>query len=887
MRKKIVHFLLVALLTTFCAANVVAQNVVKGKVVDAESNEPLIGASVMVEGTTQGVVTDLDGSFTLNVKSATKTLLFKYIGYRNLKMKIAQTKNVDLGVVKMEADAVALGDITITSSIAVQRKTPVAVSTVDPVFIEEKLGTQEFPEILKSTPGVYATKQSGGYGDSRINLRGFESANIAVMVNGIPMNDMEWGGVYWSNWAGLSDVTRSMQVQRGLGASKICAPSVGGSINVVTKTTDAVKGGSLQYGVGNDGYNKVGFSLSTGMNDKGWAYTILGTKTWGDGYVQGTAFNAYSWFVNLSKKINDSQTLSLTALGAPQWHNQRYDKLTIAEWEKQSQYGHRYNAIYGFDATGQQRTSSYNFYHKPQISLNHSWQINDKSSLSTSLYMSIGTGGGYSGQGKNKSSFYGATNGIPNTTYRRNDGTFDYESLMNANAASENGSLAAMSASMNNHIWYGLLSTYTRELTNSLSLQAGIDLRYYKGTHTNKLVDLYGGQFFIDPSRASSSNWRSSDPDYVNQKLKVGDIVYRDYDGFVTQDGAFAQLEYTKDKLSAFLSGNINNNSYWRRDRFYYDNKKSEVVNKLGFGAKGGANYNLDEHNNVFANVGFFSRTPFFSGGIFLSSVVSNAVNPSCKNEKVFSYEAGYGYRSKIFTANVNVYRTAWKDKSMTKAVVSSDAASNYLNMNGVNALHQGVELDCKFHPINELTITGMLSLGNWKWDSNATGYWYNKEGEALDKSGNVVAVGSANQAVATLNLKGLHVGNSAQTTAAMGINYEFMKGLRFGLDGTYYGRNFSNYDISLADISASGVQSFAQPWRIPDALVFDFNTSYRFKIGGLDASLIANVENLFNEKYITDAQDNGAKTGGHGWQDATVFYGFGRTWSTTLKIKF
>jgi outer membrane cobalamin receptor len=888
MRKKIVHFLLVALLTTFCAASAVAQTVVKGKVVDAETNEPLIGASVMVEGTTQGVVTDLDGLFTLNVKSAKQTLFFKYIGYKNLKMKLAQTGKVDLGTVKMEADAVALGDITITSSIAIQRKTPVAVSTVDPVFIEEKLGTQEFPEILKSTPGVYATKQSGGYGDSRINLRGFEAANIAVMVNGAPMNDMEWGGIYWSNWAGLTDVTRSMQVQRGLGASKICAPSVGGSINIVTRTTDAKKGGSVLYGTGNDGYNKIGFNMSTGMNEKGWAFSLLGTKTWGDGYIQGTSFSAYSWFVNLSKKINDNQTLSFTGLGAPQWHNQRYDKLTITEWAKQTQYGRRYNAVYGFDAAGQQRTSSYNFYHKPQFSLNHNWQIDYKSSLSTSLYMSIGEGGGYSGQGDKKSSFYGATNGVPNSTYRRNDGTFDYESLMNTNAASENGSVAAMSASMNNHLWYGLLSTYTRDLTQSLSLQAGLDLRYYKGTHTNKLVDLYGGQFFLDQTnRGSVNNWRHNDLSYVNQKLKVGDVVYRDYDGFVTQYGGFAQLEYSKDKLSSFVSGNINNNSYWRRDRFYYNNTKSEVVNKLGFGGKGGVNYNIDEHHNVFANIGFFSRTPFFSGGIFLSSATSNAINPSSKNEKIFSYEAGYGYKSRLFTANVNVYRTAWKDKSMTKAVVSGDASSNYLNMNGVNALHQGVEFDCKFQPTKELLISGMLSLGNWKWDSNAIGYWYNKDGQALDKNSNIVAVGSDAHAKSTLNLNGIHVGNSAQTTAALGINYEFMKGLRFGLDGNYFGRNFSNFDISVADIKSSGVQPFSQPWRIPDAFVFDFNTSYRFKIGNLDASLIANVQNLLNEKYITDAQDNGAKTGGHGWQDATVFYGFGRTWSSTLKIKF
>ena len=173
----------------------------------------------------------------------------------------------------MEPDAVMLKDVVITSSVAVARKTPVAVSTITPVFIEEKLGTQEFPEVLKSTPGVYVTKDGGGYGDAQTRVRGFDSENVAMMINGVPMNGMENQKVYWSNWAGLADVTSSMQVQRGLGASKVSSPAVGGSINVITKSTDAKKGGFISYGMGNDGYNKILFSVSSGLSKDGWAFT--------------------------------------------------------------------------------------------------------------------------------------------------------------------------------------------------------------------------------------------------------------------------------------------------------------------------------------------------------------------------------------------------------------------------------------------------------------------------------------------------------------------------------------------------------------------------------------------------------------------------------------
>ncbi|MEG1934947.1 MAG: Plug domain-containing protein, partial [Rikenellaceae bacterium] len=96
----------------------------------------------------------------------------------------------------------------------------VRISNTTQSDIFTRLSVQEFPEILKLTPSVYATKQGGGYGDSRLTLRGFGSENIAVMINGVPINGMENGAIYWSNWAGLADVTSSMQVQRGLGLSK-------------------------------------------------------------------------------------------------------------------------------------------------------------------------------------------------------------------------------------------------------------------------------------------------------------------------------------------------------------------------------------------------------------------------------------------------------------------------------------------------------------------------------------------------------------------------------------------------------------------------------------------------------------------------------------------
>lgn len=886
------------------SSSAIAQSTVIGKVVD-ENDAPLIGATVIVPGTSTGTGTDAAGNFSLKVDAGTQSVEISFIGYVTETREIKGGGRIDLGTIVLKTDAVTLQDVIVSQSVAVQRKTPVAVSTVTADEITYKLGGQEFPEILKSTPGVYVTKDGGGFGDAKINMRGFQSANVAVMVNGVPVNDMEWGGVYWSNWAGLSDVTRSMQTQRGLGASKISAPSVGGSVNIVTNGIDAKKGGTFSFGVGNDGLYNLSLSLSTGLTKNGWAMSILAAKRWGDGYIQGTNFEGYNWFVNISKRINDRHQLSLTAFGAPQKHGQRNalnDGLTIAEWQKAKNFMgekdmYRYNASYGFDKNGEQRYSSFNEYHKPQISLNHQWQIDYKSSLSTALYMSIGRGSGYSGQGRtsaDRNAWKGTNYGILNTTFRNPDGTFAYDKIQELNAASIDGSRMVMSKSNNNHMWYGLLSTYTNQITPSLELSAGVDVRYYIGEHNNEIIDLYDGKYFIDDNSRrnvkASDNIAAADPTWQYEKLQVGDKVYRDYDGHVHQEGVFAQLEWTRNKLNAFVSGSISNTGYWRYDRFYYDaeHAESDHVNFLGYTVKGGANYNITDKHNVFANLGYISRAPFFSGGAFLQSTTSNVTNPDPLNERVFSAELGYGFRSGIFTANLNAYYTLWMDKSFVRSTQMSNGDYARINLGGVDARHMGIELDFSLRPTRWMDITGMLSLGNWIWDSNTKGYIYDSQGQPMTAAlDGTVASGimADDHAWLFLKQKGIKVGGSAQTTGAIGVTVRPMKGLRVSADWNAYGNNYADFWLG-SGLNGNQTIEVKDPWRIPWGHQLDLSASYRFKIGNIFATIYGNVNNVYNYNYIMDAQSDALQEGI--WQNAyAVMYSFGRTYTVRVKINF
>ncbi len=914
--------LLVLTCTLMVACIAMAANFVcTGTVVD-ENGEPLVGASVNVAGkATIGMTTDVDGRFRLSVPQGTKQLQISYIGYKSCTV----AANANVGEVRLEPSSAMLADVVVTQSIGKTRETPVAMSTISAQEIEFKLGNQELLEVLKTTPGVYTRSEGGGYGDAKTRLRGFQSENVAMLINGVPVNDMEWGGVYMSNWAGLSEVASSIQTQRGLGATMLSTPSIGGTINITTRTIDVEKGGSVWYGMGNDGLNQFGAKLSTGLMKNGWAVTVLGSRKWAEGYIQGTDYNAYNWFVNVTKRINESHQIGFTGFGAPQWHwNRNYNNgLTIEGWQNVRDFmngesPYRFNPTFGY-RNGERFNYQKNFYHKPQFAINHIWQIDERSSLSSSFYASITSGGGRDGIGRTvygpdgkstsySSAWYGANNGVLNNMFRSPEGFVDYDAIQEMNANSTTGSNMVLVNKYNSHETYGLISSYKREFDmrngDKLKVTGGLDLRYYVGHHKTEICDLFGGDYYIDNSNRSTvqpynnTTHNKNNVDWVYEKLHVGDVVNRNYDGFTAMEGIYGQGEYTMldQKLNIVLAGALNNNTYWRKDFYYYDaeHAKSETKNFIGGTIKGGANYNINKHNNVFFNAGYISRAPFFSYGVFLSAQRSNIVNPDALNEKTYSFELGYGYHSKVLAIDINAYYTKWLDRTMSRGdqidpnIAKDGSTSYYFAMSGVNAKHMGIEISAKYKPARWIDIDAMLSLGDWTWDSNATGYFYNQNGAPLSNLNGTIASGimAEDHLSATLEQKGVKVSGSAQTTTAFGVTFRPFKGFRIGADWTAYFRNYSDIALNSSSLQNGKVLKPGTPWRIPWGNQLDLNASYRFKLGGLDATLYGNVNNLCNYNYVTQAQSNLGEVGT--WKNVNrVFYSFGRTYSLKLKVNF
>jgi hypothetical protein len=917
---------------------VFSQSKVTGIVLDGELNQPLAGASVVIKGTTNGVATDFDGKFELTTTQKSGEIVISFLGFDSKTISFTVTgATTNVGSVVIAPNVSQLDDVVVVGKgimdVAKDRKTPVAVSTIKAAEIQAKLGNQEFPEMLVNTPSVYATKSGGGFGDSRVNIRGFDQRNIAVMINGMPVNDMENSAVYWSNWAGLSDVTSAMQVQRGLGSSKLAISSVGGTINVVTKSSDMKQGGSISVGVANNDYLKTQVSYSTGKMKNGLSTSVLLSQTKGDGYVDGTKFEGGNYFVALGYELNDKHDFQLTFTGAPQWHNQRSFAPTIATYKQYSSDGEpniKYNSDWGY-LNGQEYSFRTNFYHKPIMSLNWDYKINETTKLSTVLYGSWGRGGGSNGAGGIRG------NAFSSNSLRKADGTIDVDLIQGWNSGQQSFTMGGVPyfraqntsgfyqnstntgrtgsnpsnyvynnfsgiskiSSINSHNWYGGVINLNKKINDKITVDFGLDARTYRGIHYQNVTDLLGADNYFDntdvnnPNRVFSTTYLAEphlNPffslDYQTDKINYNN------DGLVNWYGAFTQVEYATENLTAFIQGAVSNQGFRRDDFFKYleSNPLSSTSyeNILGGNIKGGANYNINENHNVFANAGYYSKQPFFNA-VYPNN--ASIVNENLVNEKVIGLEAGYGFRSKLFNANLNIYHTTWKDRYQRSNDAASDNPGGYYDFSGITQVHSGVELEMNAKLLDKLRLNGMISIGNWEYKDNITGKRY-------DVSNNEISGGTTT----TYYVDGTKVGDAAQFTASLGGSYDVFKTL--SIDANY---RFTDKLYASLDPTRQTSATNKGTLELPSYGLVDAGISFKMFVGNEKNNTVnfrLNVNNVLDEIYIAESRTNifaddfisgtsgptyaSAGRTYNGVADANqVFFGFGRTWNFTIRYNF
>ena len=566
--------LLLLFITISTVGITLAQRTVTGLIADIDGT-PLIGANITVKGTSEGTITNIEGNYSIDVPEGSSILVFSYTGFTTREIAIGESSTIDVTL----AEGVELSEIVVTGTMdnVMDRRTPVAVSTITSAEIQAHGGNVEFPELMKSTPSIFVAQQAGGYGDSEVFTRGFDQTNTAFLLNGQPINGMEDGKMYWSNWSGMSDVATAVQVQRGLGSSKLAISSVGGTTNIIMKPTERDKGGSVSFLRGNNNYNKALISYNTGMINDKFGVSMLLSHWQGDGWAEGNEGQGQSYFLSAGYKPNENHSLNFLITGAPQTHNQNFSK-RISDYFRDGELNVRWNGNWGLH-NGEKKTSRGNYYHKPVINLNWDWSLSEKSSLSTVIYGSFGRGGSVGPIGSSSNRFF------------TSEGQWDFDAIEAANIADAGESEYVLRNSVNNHSWFGLVSNYNTSLSESLSFSVGTDLRSYRGSHFRQLTDLLGAPAYTQranarfPEREVSNTYTNNPWGAVTSSAPIEDRIAFNNDETIRYAGIFGQLEYSTESFSGYVQGAVSNQSHVRYELFNEteSNEKSERSSKEGY----------------------------------------------------------------------------------------------------------------------------------------------------------------------------------------------------------------------------------------------------------------------------------------------------------------
>lgn len=671
------------------------------------------------------------------------------------------------------------------------------VISLSSLEVDDDRESQDISGLLQSSQDVYVSTAGYTFGPARFRIRGYDSDNTSVLINGVPMNDVESGWAYWSAWGGLNDALRNREVSTGITASPYAFGGAGGVTNMTTRASGFARGVKLSYSLANRSYNnRLMVTGATGELKKGWYLVVSGSRRWAnEGYVEGTFYDAWSYFISVEKKISRKHSIGFTGFGAP---NKR-GRNGVSVQEAYDLAGTNfYNPYWGYQ-NGEKRNARIGNYHQPMLMLSHYWDISENKNLTTTAYYNFGRGGStalnWTEAADPRPDYY---KNLPSYYYYRNE--FDkYESaksmwlndkehrqinwdnmyfanskylfsLDNTNSFYRSKYIVEDRRNDKSHL--GLVSQFMLKPKEYLTINAGIDLSFYKGFHFNVVEDLLGGQYWLDIDKYAAgepfkiTDESQNDLNNPNRLTKEGDRISHDYTANVNKYGAFFQEEYTFNKVDFYLGATISHTSFWRtghmRNGRFPDNSygDSEKQNFTNFGFKGGLTYKINGKNFITGNGMYMTRAPFFRNSYVSPRTRDYVVDP-LRNEKILSGDLSFIHRSLFLKTRLTAYYTQFNDQTWARSFYHEDLNTfvNYL-MTGVNQLNAGVELGVEASLTQSISLIGVFGKGQ---------YIYNSRPDVTIVRDNDEQVIVEDEKA---YIKNYYIGGMPQTVGSFGIKY-------------------------------------------------------------------------------------------------------------------
>ncbi|HLP51054.1 MAG TPA: TonB-dependent receptor [Chitinophagales bacterium] len=753
---------------------------------------------------------------------------------------------------------------------------------------------------LNASRDAFYNTASFVFGVARFKIRGYETENYTTYLNGVPVNDLEDGNTVWAQWGGLNTMFYNRENSLGLQANTFAYGGVGGSFSFDVRASKQRKQFQVSYAATNRNYrHRVMASYSTGILKGGWAVAAAVSRRWAkEGYVEGTFYDGYSYFLSVEKLFGNNHSLSFTSFGAPT--RSGTSTATTQEMYDLAQ-NHYYNPNWGWQ-DGKKRNGVVNSTHQPMMILSHDWKINNRSSLVTSAGFTFGKRGRTFIESNNSAptrpDYYRYLPSYQEDSTQRAlvsyefltnedvrqldwDGFYEanytaYDSVIDANGQAGNvvrGNRARyfISNQIEDARKFNLASTYNNAVTEHIAITAGLTYQFERTRNYKVVDDLLGADFWVDINMFAQRDFPDSfsvaqnDLNNPNRILGVGDKFGYDY--FITthKAGVWGQSFFKYNKVDFFVAGQASITSFWREGKTRYGLQPTNSFGKSATktlpngGVKAGITYKIDGRNYIFLNGAFENRAPF-PDDAFISPRTQNSISPNVKGENIFSAEIGYNFRSPNVKLKFDMFFTQFNNQTRTYRFYHDDLRSfvNY-TLTGMNSRHWGAELGLEAKIYKGFSATVVGSLGR---------YTYTNRPEALityDNDPNY-------KGIETVYQKNFNVGGTPQLATSLGINYRspqfWFASVNFNyFDWMWLAHNPARRTESAVDLVETGTEKFdkiVNQERLKGQFTMNLSVGYSWMLNNQFKKLKRRYFLVFNASVTNITNNKNLVTGGY-----------------------
>lgn len=909
MKKNLLFFLWVLL-----SASVYAQTAtIKGVVADTQGKVPLVGVEVSVDGTTFSVLTDGNGAFSIETPVGDVMLTVIAEGYLLNSIPVeVPAEGLDLGMIFLEKDVT-------------QEQTNNLVALTEANLTDEGNGADITSGLLQSSRDTYLNAAAFDFSPSFFRVRGLNTDNSKVLINGIEMNKIYDGRPLWTNWGGLNDVTRDQEFSNGLAPSDYSFGSLIGTTNINMRASKYRPGVRVAYSNSNRSYaNRAMATYSTGLMENGWAFTVAATRRWGEeGFNEATSYNANSLFASVEYKFNEHHSLNAVAIYAAN----RRGKSSPNTQEVFDLKGTDYNEYWGYQ-NGDKRNSRIKDVSEPIMMLNHFWTISNNSSLQTNVSYQFGHIGNsrldYNGSrlladgttavggGSNPSptyyqklpSFWLGLDEGPNYTnaylYEQefiNNGQIDWASLYQHNIENTGGySTYVLYEDRTEDGLFNANTIFKSYVSDNIILNASLNYKKLTSDNFAKVIDLLGGNGYLDIDSYANNLAQEGQNDLNNPNRVVGEGDTFKYNYRINSDtyGGFVQAQFKYNKVDFYVAGDLSQTTY-QRDGLYRNGAfpnssygKGEKLEFTGYGAKAGLTYKITGRHLLDFNGAFMNRAPNIRNTYSNSRENNNVVN-GIKEEVVTAFDASYILRLPNVKARLTGYYNTIEDASeisfyYAEGVSVLGSAQNDPNafvqevLTNIDKRNMGMELGIEAQVTPTIKLKGAASIMESVYKNNPDLYLtddtYNEDETFIPDASQIY----------TSYLKDYKVATGPQRAYQVGFEYRDPDYWWFGATANFFshayidvapltrtsnfytnpddGQVFNDYDENVA-------KDLLKQERFNDYMTINltggksWRINYKYYIG-----VFASINNLLDEKYKTGGFEQGRNATYRGLQE-------------------